>query len=146
MATGNPACPGCAGDTELVGWEQSYGFACQGCRGHFIRSNAINAFLTKHDTAHRFLEHLEQTRESPASRRSLKCPDCGAHSYRVIRTELLEYDACSQCGSLYLDPEEAARYFEHVRNAPPPRRHPRTFAAREKMNEEIITLMCNLFF
>ncbi len=142
----NPACPACDGNTALVGWEDVYGFECQGCRAHFIRANALDAFLTRHETTHRFLEHLEQTREPSASRRVLKCPDCGAHSYRMIRTRLIEYDACSQCGGVYLDPHEAAHYLEHVRNAPPPRRHPRTFAARDKMNDDIIALMWNLFF
>jgi Zn-finger nucleic acid-binding protein len=142
----HPACPACEGETALVGWADVYGFECQHCRGHFIRSNALAAFLTKNVTAHRYLEHLERTRASPHSRRALKCPDCGIAVYRAMHIEVIEYDACAGCGGVYLDQDEALHYLEHVRSAPPPVRHPATFAARLERDADIIELMSNLFF
>ena len=142
----NPACPACTGETALTGWEDAYGFECQGCRGHVIRSNSLIAFLTKHEEAIPYLEHLERVRGAPASRRKLHCPDCGVGAYRVLHTEQVEVDVCAGCGGLFLDEGEAARFLEHLRSEPPPRRLPRTFEARRRMNEEIIELMARLFF
>ena len=142
----NPACPACAGETDLTGWEDVYGFECKDCRGHLIRSNSIVAFLTKHQDALPYLEHLERVREAPASRRTLNCPDCRAGAYRVLHTEQVEVDVCNGCGGLFLDLGEATHFLENLRNAPPPKRLPCTFDAKRRKNEEIIDLMLRLFF
>jgi Zn-finger nucleic acid-binding protein len=130
----------------MVAWEDVYGFECTDCRGQFIRANSINTFLTRNDTPHRYLEHLEQCRESPPSRRALLCPDCGVRAYRALHIEVLEVDACAGCGGVYLDAGEASHYLAHVRTAPPPIRHPRTFAERERLRQRIVELMIQLFF
>jgi Zn-finger nucleic acid-binding protein len=142
----NPHCPACAGETSLIGWADVYGFECGDCKGHIIRSNSLSAFLTGHETPHRYLEHLENARTSPPSRRKLKCPDCEIEAYRAMHIEVIEYDACAGCGGVYLDRDEASRYLEHVRSAPPRVRHPSTFRARHQRDEDIIELMRNLFF
>jgi Zn-finger nucleic acid-binding protein len=85
-------------------------------------------------------------REARVSRRELRCPDCRAGNYRMLNTAQVEVDACSGCGGLFLDPGEAAHYLESLRNQPPPPRLPRTFAAKRRMNDEIIAMMWNLFF
>jgi len=141
-----PACPACNGETALTGWEDVYGFECQKCRGHLIRSDSLNAFLTKHEQAQPLLEHLERVREAPVSRRTLGCPDCPSSVYHVLRGERLEVDACAGCGGLFLDVGEAQEFLEDARNAPPPKRLPRTFAAKRRLNDEIIELMLRLFF
>jgi Zn-finger nucleic acid-binding protein len=142
----NPACPACAGETALAGWDDAFGFECQGCRAHVIRANSVAAFLTKHEEAIRYLEHLERVREARSSRRELRCPDCRAGNYRVLETSEVEVDACSGCGGLFLDPGEATQYLENLRNLPPPQRLLRTFAAKRRLNDEIIAMMWNLFF
>jgi len=142
----NPACPACKGEAALVGWTDVHGFECQRCHGHFIRSNALSTFLTKNETVHRYLEHLERTRASAPSSRVLTCPDCQIAAYRAMHIEVIEYDACAGCGGVYLDRDEALHYLEHVRSAPPPVKGPRTFAARRKQDADIIELMIKLFF
>lgn len=142
----NPACPACAGATVLTGWDDIFGFECQGCSGHIIRSDSLNSFLTKHIEAQPFLEYLERVRESPVSRRTLGCPDCPSGAYHVLRTERLEVDACAGCGGLFFDAGEAAAFLDWTRNAPPPGKYPRTFAEKRRINDEIIALMTKLFF
>ena len=142
----NPSCPACAGDTSLTGWKDVYGFECQSCRGHLIRKDSLVAFLTKHEATIAYLEHLERVREAPESRRTLRCPECSEGGYRALRTEHVEIDACAGCGGLFLDDGEATSYLEHLRNAPPPRRLPRTFEAVRRRQDEIIQLMQDLFF
>jgi Zn-finger nucleic acid-binding protein len=142
----NPACPACASETSLVGWEDVFGFECQECRAHLIRSNSIVSFLTKHQEALPYLEHLERVREAPASRRTLHCPDCQAGAYRKLKTDNVEVDACNGCGGLFLDEGEATRFLEDLRNTPPPLRLPRTFEAKRRRQEEIIAMMFNHFF
>ena len=142
----NPACPSCAGETVLAGWEDAYGYECQACRGHVIHSDSLMAFLTRHEETIAYLEHLERVRERPASRRELRCPDCSVSAYRVLQTKQLEVDACAGCGGLFLDAGEATRFLEHLRSLPPPRRMPRTFEAKRRQDDEIIALMWNSFF
>jgi Zn-finger nucleic acid-binding protein len=81
-----------------------------------------------------------------ASRRTLNCPNCRAGAYRVLRTGQTEVDVCNGCGGLFLDLGEATHFLENLRNAPPPKRLPRTFDAKRRKNEEIIDLMLRLFF
>jgi Zn-finger nucleic acid-binding protein len=140
----NPGCPACKSDTALTGWDDVYGFECQACRGHLIRSDSLNAFLTKHEQAQPYLEHLERVREAPASRRALCCPDCGVSAYRMLHTERVEIDACAGCGGLFCDAGEAAEFLDWTRSAPPPRRLPRTFAEKRRVDDEIIELMVRL--
>jgi len=97
---------------RLERWDDVKGFACMACQGHCIRSAALGSFFAKHAEPGRAVELMQLARTAPRSPRKLRCPDCDANSYHLLRADSVELDVCAGCGGLYCDAGEATEYFE----------------------------------
>lgn len=115
----SPPCPACGTRTRLQRWDGIKGFECIACKGHCIRCVALGGFFAKHGSPDRVGELMQLARAAPRSPRKLRCPDCDAHGYHLLRADSMELDVCAGCGGLYCDAGEATGYFKRSRDGKP---------------------------
>jgi Zn-finger nucleic acid-binding protein len=115
VSSTSPTCPACGARTSLARWDDIKGFECTACKGHCIRSVALASFFAKHAQPNRLAELMLLARAAPSSPRKLRCPDCDAHGYHLLRADSVELDACADCGGLFCDAGEATEYFRQNR-------------------------------
>ncbi|HEX6397097.1 MAG TPA: hypothetical protein VFZ95_06715 [Steroidobacteraceae bacterium] len=87
-----------------------------GLQGHNIRSAALGSFFARHGQPGRLAELMLLARAAPASPRKLRCRDCDANSFHVLRADSVELDVCASCGALFCDAGEATEYFKRNRD------------------------------
>jgi hypothetical protein len=58
--------------------------------------------------------------QSPAAERPLRCPKCGAGTFRVLSAVGVELDLCGQCGGAFLDGPEVGAFLRRGRSKQSP--------------------------
>jgi len=111
----NPACPACGTPTASIQLQEVPCFECGHCKGHLIRGEALDSFLTGRGVPNGQKRLLERALQSAASTRNLTCPACRAQSYRVVSSGFIAMDVCDLCAGLYLDQGEANAYLLQTR-------------------------------